>query len=152
MTTVYLGLGSNLGDREANIKKALASLAPEITVTKISKMYETGPMYNTAQPKFLNGAIEGATELSAPDVLKKIKSIEREMGEHAHNEPRIIDLDLLFYGNEVIDTAELIVPHPNILERPFVLVPMNDIAPDLMHPVRRISIHRLLQNMDLRNP
>ncbi len=143
MRTIYLGLGSNLGDRDANLKKALAALAPEISVTKASKTYETEPMYVTDQPRFLNMVCEATTELSATDVFKKIQAIEKEMGEHAHNQPRVIDIDMLFYGNDIVDTPELTVPHPKIAERRFVLEPMADIAPYFVHPVLHVTIREL---------
>ena len=129
--TIYLGLGSNLGNREENLKRALAALAPEITVTKVSKTLETEPMYVTDQPKFLNLVCEATTELSAVELLKKIKAIEKEMGEHEHNQPRVIDIDLLLYGDENINAVELTVPHPKIAERPFVLEPLSEIAPEV---------------------
>ena len=119
-----------MGDRETNLKRAIVALAPEITVTKTSSVTETEPMYNTAQPKFLNAVCEATTGLSAPDTLAKLKSIEKQMGEHEHNQPRVVDLDLLLYGEDTINTPELTVPHPKIAERPFVLIPLTEIAPE----------------------
>lgn len=145
--TIYLGLGSNLGDREKNLLHALAALAPEIMVNKKSMLYHTAPMYVEEQPEFLNMVCEATTELSAEDVLKKIRSIEKEMGEHAHNQPRVIDVDVLFYGREQIRTPELTIPHPGIAERPFVLNPMNEIAPDFVHPVSGATIAELYQRL-----
>jgi 2-amino-4-hydroxy-6-hydroxymethyldihydropteridine diphosphokinase len=143
--TIYLGLGSNLEDKEANLRYATEMLAPEIKVTKTSKVYETEPMYIEDQPKFLNMVVAATTELLAKEVFEKIKSIEKEMGEHEHNEPRIIDIDLLFYGSEIINTPELTVPHPKIAERQFVLEPMADIAPEFIHPVLNVTIAELLK-------
>ena len=143
MKTIYLGLGSNLGDREANLRRALAALAPEINVTKVSPTYETEPMYVMDQPKYLNAVCGATTEISPPNILRKIKETEKEMGEHAHNEPRIIDIDLLFYGNEIVRTPELVIPHPKISERAFVLMPLSDIAPDFVHPVLGSTIAEL---------
>jgi 2-amino-4-hydroxy-6-hydroxymethyldihydropteridine diphosphokinase len=145
--TIYLGLGSNLGGREENLKRALAALAPEISVTKTSKMYETAPMYVTDQPEFLNMVYEAVTELPPQDVLQKIKTIQKEMGEHEHNRPRIIDIDILFYGDEIIGTPELTVPHPKIAERAFVLAPMADIVPDFVHPILHGTIAELLAKL-----
>ena len=143
MTTIYLGLGSNLGEREHNLSHALMRLAPAIIVKKKSAVYETEPMYIRNQPKFLNMVCEATTELSTQEVFRKIKSVESVMGEHEHNGPRIIDIDLLFYGNDIIDTPNLIVPHPKLVERGFVLIPLSDIAPDFVHPVYGATIKEL---------
>ncbi len=124
-------------------------LAPEIVVKKVSSVYETAPMYVIEQSKFLNEVCEAMTALSASDVLKKIKLVEKEMGEHKHNEPRVIDLDLLFYGSETIDTPELKIPHPRIAERAFVLMPMSDIAPNFTHPVLGSTIVELRDDLDV---
>ena len=136
-----------MGDREMNLQKALAELAPEVTVVKLSTLHETEPMYNTDQPKFLNAVCEATTELSALEVLKKLKSIEKEMGEHEHNQPRIIDIDLLFYDNEIIETSELTIPHPKIAERRFVLEPMAELASEFVHPVLGVTIAELLRKL-----
>lgn len=145
MKTIYLGLGSNLGRREENLQKALASLVPDITVTKISAIYETEPMYVQNQPKFLNMVCEAKTELAPMQVLHKLQMAEREGGreEYTHNKPRPIDIDLLFYGTEVVKTPELTIPHPKIPERAFVLDPMSEIAPDFVHPVLGETISQL---------
>jgi 2-amino-4-hydroxy-6-hydroxymethyldihydropteridine diphosphokinase len=145
--TIYVGLGSNLGDKVANFQTALQSLPEEIKVTRRSRMQESEPMYVTNQPKFLNMVIEATTRLSAQEVFRKIKSIEKEMGEHEHNQPRVIDIDLLFYGNESIETPELTVPHPKIAERRFVLEPMVEIAPRFIHPTLNVSIAELLKRV-----
>ncbi|OGG55888.1 2-amino-4-hydroxy-6-hydroxymethyldihydropteridine diphosphokinase [Candidatus Kaiserbacteria bacterium RIFCSPHIGHO2_02_FULL_55_20] len=147
MTTIYLGLGSNLGDRAGNIKRALAALAPEITVTKVSPTYETRPMYVTDQPDFFNAVCEATTELSAADVLRKIKAIEKEMGEHKHNAPRSIDIDLLLYGSGITDTPELTLPHAGLRERDFVLKPLCDITPELLDPVTGKTVSQLLDGL-----
>lgn len=150
MKTIYIGLGSNLGDRDANLKRAIKALAPEVTVTKLSAIYETVPMYVEHQPKFLNMACEATTELAPLQVLHKLQQVEREGGReaHTHNQPRTIDADLLFYGNETLKTSELTVPHPQIVERGFVLIPMNDIAPDFVHPILGVTIAELCTRFD----
>ncbi len=147
MKTIYLGLGSNVGMRDENVRRSILMLKPEIAIIQVSPLYDTEPMYNTGQPRFLNVVCEATTEISAADVLKKIKGIENAMGEHKHNEPRVIDLDLLFYGSETVDTPELKVPHPRIAERAFVLIPMSDIAPNFTHPVLGSTIVELRDDL-----
>ncbi len=145
MKTIYIGLGSNLGEREEALQRALAALAPEIIVTKTSSILETEPMYNTEQPKFLNMVCEATTTLAPLQVLHKLQNVERDAGrkEYTHNQPRVIDVDLLFYGDEVVKTPELTIPHPKIAERGFVLIPMSEIAPDFMHPALGVTIAEL---------
>jgi 2-amino-4-hydroxy-6-hydroxymethyldihydropteridine diphosphokinase len=142
MASIYLSLGSNLGNRAENLKQAIALLAPEITAGAVSALYETAPMYVEDQPKFLNIVCQATTRLGPTGLLKKIKAIEKEIEPtpHAHNQPRIIDVDLLFYDDAIITTPELTIPHPRITERAFVLVPLADIAPELIHPSLGISI------------
>lgn len=137
MTRIYLAFGSNLGDRVANIGRALAMLSPAVRVMKVSPLYETAPAYVTDQPRFVNGALEGETALAPLDLLRRLKSIEREVGRtpSARYGPRLIDLDILFYGSETVALPELDIPHPRIAERLFVLRPLADIAADLVHPV-----------------
>lgn len=146
---IFLGLGSNLGDRAANLGRAIELLAPEITVTKKSAVYCTRPMYVKKQPEFLNLAAEASTELSAQDTFKKIKRIESDIGrkESERFGPRIIDIDLLFYGTEQIVEPGLTVPHPRIAERAFVLTPLSDIAPHFVHPTLGVTIAELLQKL-----
>lgn len=120
-------------------------LGPEIQIVQRSSMYESEPMYMAQQPKFLNMALEARTTVSPWATLEKLKKIEIVMGEHEHNKPRVIDLDLLFYGDEIIETPELTVPHPKIAERRFVLEPMVEIAPDFVHPTFGVSISALLE-------
>ncbi|MEY4747239.1 MAG: hypothetical protein RLZZ416_288 [Candidatus Parcubacteria bacterium] len=136
-----------MGDREANIGKALAALAPEIVVEKISTLRETDPMYNTEQPKFLNAVVEARTDLLAQDVLKKVKAVEMMMGEHEHNKPRAIDLDLLFYADEIVESPDLTVPHPKLAERKFVLEPLVEIAQGLVHPALGVTVAELLKKI-----
>ena len=149
VTKIFIGLGSNIGNRQENLKQALATLLPEIAVRKISPVYETAPMYVENQPKFLNAVCEATTELSAVEVFKKLKQIEEGMARAGTFRfgPRIIDLDMLFYGDARMDTPELTVPHPRIAERAFVLAPMIGIAPDFVHPVLGCTMAQLLSQL-----
>ena len=143
---VYLGLGSNLGEREQNLRTAISKLSPGILVDAVSPVYETEPKYVAQQPKFLNIACKGRTELGAQEVLNLLKQIEGNLGREEKERfgPRIIDIDLLFYGTDHIESQELIIPHHGIAERAFVLAPLCDIAPDFTHPVLGITIKELL--------
>ena len=136
-TTVYLSLGSNLGDREKNLRTAIAALADaKVHVTRVSSLYETEPVDLRDQPWFLNCVVQGDTQPPALELLRALRGIESQMGSAklVPKGPRLIDLDILLYGNETIDTPELQVPHPRMLQRRFVLVPLAEIAPNLQHP------------------
>jgi 2-amino-4-hydroxy-6-hydroxymethyldihydropteridine diphosphokinase len=135
--TVYLSLGSNIGDREKNLRMAIASLADaKVRVTRVSSFYETEPVDLRDQPWFLNCAVEGATEIPALELLRALRQIEMRMGSKkpVRKGPRLIDMDILLYADETIDALELQVPHPRMLQRKFVLVPLAEIAPNLRHP------------------
>lgn len=133
---VYLGLGSNLGNREDNLDMALKLLAQRMKVGRVSSIYDTEPMGNTDQPRFLNIACEVSTRLSPEGLLALAKGIEVKMGRRGKSgEPRTIDIDILLYGDIVIDTPDLVIPHPRMAERSFVMVPLAEIAPELVHPV-----------------
>lgn len=136
MALIYLSLGSNIGDRAANLRRAISMMAPEIVVETLSPVYETEPMYVITQPKFFNMACRASTGLSPLELLHKTKAIEKELETkpHIHNQPRVIDIDILFYDDAAIATTELTIPHPRIAERAFVLVPLADIAPEFAHP------------------
>jgi GTP cyclohydrolase IV len=133
---VYFGLGSNLGDRQANLVEAIQSLRAQVHVERLSSLYETEPAYVTDQPKFLNMVAKGSTALPPPELLAFVKRIEHRMGRQQtiRHGPRPIDIDILFHGQHVIETNGLRIPHPLIAERGFVLVPLAEIAPDLVHP------------------
>ena len=140
MTRAFVGLGSNLGDREATILRALARLQdePELRLVRVSSLRETEPVGYVDQPQFLNGVAELETELPARDLLTRLLAIERELGrtrgEGPPLGPRTIDLDLLLYGEDTIAEAGLQVPHPRMHERRFVLEPLAEVAPDLVIP------------------
>ncbi|MDX1984929.1 MAG: 2-amino-4-hydroxy-6-hydroxymethyldihydropteridine diphosphokinase [Bryobacteraceae bacterium] len=143
---VYLGLGSNLGDRAQNLRQAAELIAAAgVTPLRMSSTHETEPMYVTGQPMFLNQVMEGETEVFPRTLLKRLKSIEQAMGRKrtVRNGPRPIDIDILFYGSAVIRAPELVVPHPRMEERRFVLDPLAEIAPDLRHPITKKTVREM---------
>jgi 2-amino-4-hydroxy-6-hydroxymethyldihydropteridine diphosphokinase len=145
--TVYLSLGSNVGDRARNLQDAIAALGGAgVRAVRLSSTYETEPVDYLDQPWFLNCAVEAETELAAPDLLHALRGIEAQMRSEKliAKGPRLIDMDILLYGNEVIDTPELQVPHPRMHLRRFVLQPLAEIAPNLQHPISHLSISELL--------
>ena len=150
--TVYLALGSNLGDRLANLKEAISSLTPQLDVKAKSQVYETPPWGFEDQPKFLNQVVKAKTYLDPEPLLKHLKRLEVALGrkESFPNGPRLIDIDVLFYDDLVLNKPSLIIPHPHLHERGFVLLPMMDIAPDLVHPVHKKTVQELaaLVNME----
>jgi len=144
--TVYLSLGSNLDDRAKNLRDAIAALAnARVHVVRVSSVYETEPVDYLDQPWFLNCAVEAETELAALELLHALRGIEAQMGSKKliAKGPRLIDMDILLYGNEVIG-PELQVPHPRMHLRRFVLEPLAEIAPNVQHPVSHLSIADLL--------
>ena len=144
--TVYLGLGSNLGNRQENLDQALKLLALRMRLGKVSSIYDTEPIGNVNQPRFLNLACEAFTRLSPEGLLALVKGIEQKMGRYSRSgEPRIIDIDILLYGDKVINTRDLVIPHPQIADRSFVLVPLAEIAPDVVHPVTKKTIKEMNQ-------
>lgn len=148
---VYLALGSNLGDREENLKQAIASLPPQMDVKAKSNVYETPPWGYEEQPRFLNQVLKTQTYLQPEPLLKHIKRLEVALGRKAtfQNGPRVIDIDILMYDNLVLNTPILSIPHPHMHERGFVLLPMMDIAPDLVHPLTQKSVREMLVSCNL---
>jgi len=148
---VYLALGSNLGNRATNLKEALASLSPQMEVKAKSKVYETPPWGHTEQDKFFNQVVMVKTYLEPEPLLKHLKRLEVALGRKAsfQNGPRLIDIDILFYDDLVLESPALVIPHPHVHERGFVLLPMLDIAPDLVHPVKQRSVRDMLAGCDL---
>jgi 2-amino-4-hydroxy-6-hydroxymethyldihydropteridine diphosphokinase len=145
--SVYLSLGSNIGDRARNLQAALEHLAaPDLRVLRTSPVYETEPVEYTAQRWFLNLVAEAATELLPMQLLLRIGRVERALGRvrTVPKGPRTIDIDILFYGRSIVRSAKLEIPHPRMADRRFVLVPLADLAPDLRHPVIRKTIREML--------
>jgi 2-amino-4-hydroxy-6-hydroxymethyldihydropteridine diphosphokinase len=150
--TTYLALGANLGDRLENLRAAIAALAPDVRVVAESRIYETEPWGFAAQPAFLNMAIRAETNLSPVDLLSFLKKLEAGLGRSPtfRNGPRLIDLDILFYDDLVLDTPPLVIPHPRLQERAFVLVPLAEIAPAQIHPLLGLSVAQLLEMVERR--
>ncbi len=146
MATVYIGLGSNLGHREANLEQAMRLFKPEFRTQKCSPMYETDMLYRLGRPRYFNIVCRVETELTPELVLKKCQAIEKAMGRREADTyaPRIIDVDVLLYDTIVLRTAELTIPHPKMHERAFVLVPLQHVAPQLVHPILKKSVSMLV--------
>lgn len=149
--TVFIALGSNLGDRLSNLKKAIASLAPEVNPDKCSPVYETAPWGYSDQPDYLNQVIRAQTGFEPLALLDYLKQVEIQVGRKPtfRYGPRVIDLDLLFFDDLVFEAERLKIPHPRLTERAFVLVPLAQIAPDLRHPVRSKTVRELLAEIDV---
>ncbi len=147
MTVAHLGLGSNVGDRAANLTRALALLAERgVRVTEISPVYETDPVGYADQPAFLNAACSVETELSPHDLLATVKGVEDEVGRTPTfvSGPREIDVDIILYGDAVVEEEDLVIPHPRMAVRAFVLVPLADIAAGAAHPGLGVTVGALL--------
>lgn len=150
--TAYIGLGSNLGDRAETLVRALQLLdeGDEVVVFAISAAYETAPMYVLDQPAFLNACAELRTTLAPHQLLQKLFEVEQLLGRKRDIDrgPRTLDLDLLFYEDRIIETPSLSLPHPDLHERAFVLMPLMDLSAELIHPALASTIDELLQALD----
>ena len=151
MTVAYIGIGSNVGDRVENLRQALKYLDGIMSLERLSATYETAPRYVLDQPPFLNMAVGGDTPLEPLLLLEQLKKIEIDIGRVPTEErygPRAIDLDILFYGSDVVNEPGLSIPHPLMAEREFVLRPLADIAPNFRHPVMGCSVAEILSMLE----
>jgi 2-amino-4-hydroxy-6-hydroxymethyldihydropteridine diphosphokinase len=150
MPTVFLALGTNLGNRSTNLQAAVAALPPVIHGLVQSPIYETPPWGLASQPAFLNMVLKGETELPPVELLKQLKNLETWLGRQPAVRwgPRLIDLDILFYADLIVDSPGLTIPHRHLHERAFVLVPLEDLEPELVHPVLGKSVSQLLAVVD----
>jgi 2-amino-4-hydroxy-6-hydroxymethyldihydropteridine diphosphokinase len=146
---LFLALGTNLGNREDNLREALQKLPPEVEVSAVSRLYETAPAYVLDQPTFLNMAVKGQTVLSPTELLAYLKQLETEIGRKKtiRYGPRKIDLDIIFYDDLILSTPDLVIPHPRLAERGFVLRPLADIAANFVHPILKQTVADLVADL-----
>jgi 2-amino-4-hydroxy-6-hydroxymethyldihydropteridine diphosphokinase len=150
MARVIVGIGSNLGNKEENIRNSIKLIGEKCKILKTSSFYETEPVGCEEQGWFLNCAVEAETRLEPLELLEFLKSVEKRLGraKTAKNGPRTIDLDILLYGNEIINEKNLIIPHPRLHQRLFVLEPLKEIAPELVHPAFGKNIREIHSALD----
>jgi 2-amino-4-hydroxy-6-hydroxymethyldihydropteridine diphosphokinase len=150
MFTVFISAGSNLGERKKNIRRSLEILSGRCKIYSVSSIYETEPVGNPDQPEFLNSMFEIGTTMLPHCLLKFLKGIEIDMGREKKERwgPRIIDLDIIFYGNLVMETPGLKIPHPDAHKRKFVLEPLCELYPELMHPLFKKPVKTIFKNLD----
>jgi 2-amino-4-hydroxy-6-hydroxymethyldihydropteridine diphosphokinase len=149
MKTAYLSLGSNMGDRQQHLDRALAKLASvDLRVLRVSSIYETEPVGLAAQSWFLNLVAEIETDLFPMQLLARVSKIERDLGRvrTVRNGPRTLDIDILLYGKTVVRSLRLEIPHPRMTERRFVLAPLAELAPDLRHPLTHQTVRAMLES------
>jgi len=148
--TIYIALGTNLGERMNNLRTAITTLSPDVTVLAESHVYETPPWGFEDQPAFLNMVAKAETGLEPEVLLGYLKQIEVKLGREKTVRwgPRLIDLDILFYDDLIIESPPLVIPHPRLHERAFVLVPLVDVAPEVVHPVFQMNVSNLLAKID----
>lgn len=149
MKSVIIGIGSNLGERTLNCKKALEGISGFSNIARVSSFYETEPVGMEDQPSFINCVVEVETELSPHGLLDSLKAVENNLGRERKEKwgPRTIDLDIIFYGNEIINDPDLKIPHPEAHVRRFVLEPLAEIAPEHIDPVLKLSVTELLSRL-----
>lgn len=151
MSLMYLSLGSNLNDRYANLRRAVDELQKYVRITAISPVFATEPWGDTDQPPFFNICVAAVGDLSPRELLDKIKKIESDMGRQPSRRwgPRLIDIDILFYDKLVLKDEDLVIPHPRIAERAFVLAPLAVIIPNFRHPQTGLSVQEMVEKLDL---
>lgn len=145
MVEALIALGSNVGDRETNLRKAIGLLGEKTKLKEVSSVYETEPMYYERQDWFLNCVVAVDTDLKPESLLRELKAIEEKVGRRpgVRYGPRVVDLDILFYDDEVVSAPGLEIPHPRIAERAFVLAPLAELRPALVHPVHRKTVSQM---------
>ncbi|MBS3147580.1 2-amino-4-hydroxy-6-hydroxymethyldihydropteridine diphosphokinase [Candidatus Woesearchaeota archaeon] len=150
MTLIYLGLGSNLGDRARTLENVVTLLGTHLSNARLSSIYETEPVGYLEQGKFLNAALEGITELEPRELLNACQELEKQLGRERiiRNGPRTIDIDILFYGNTVLNEPDLAIPHPRLHDREFVLKPLLDLCPELTHPILKKTVKELYEGLE----